>query len=506
MKTGYRAILASTFLPLILTACTEEAPLPPPESRPVKTILVGGVSAGDFRQFPGVVDAIQKADLSFRVQGKITEILVREGDTVKQDQVLAKLDPTDYQIILNDRNELLADTHGTPTDTIHRFPEILPGVIDPDLLEQALDEDGSALATERHFLMAHQTAHAPWNLVYLVATEEITTLLLPRLLPYAVILGVMAITVFIALYLMRREFISPALALVHYIREVSRDPTVVPPALPRLWQTWTGVVARAFTRNREANRRLRESEERLQQILNNSSAVVYVRDTEQRFLLINRPFERLLGMSKDEVVGKSLGELRLLGRFGVTVARISRHEVDFVPDPDDEVHWGDALIVVGKPEDLVTFAEFAGHREKSFDQTDLISLALGILTGVLVGSVSLGFGGESFSLGMVGGPMLVALLVGMAGRSHWSLSVEARDGQLNFDAACRVRGDCNHLGSGYRLSEQPSRRLKWLMDADEKLAAGELVSDDDSVFLRLSRSPRDGATIRWRYRISTVRS
>lgn len=104
MKTGYRAKLASTLLPLLLlTACSEEAPLPPPESRPVKTMLVGGVTAGNFRQFPGVVDAIQKADLSFRVQGKIIEVLVREGDRVGKGKVLAKLDPTDYQIVLNDR-------------------------------------------------------------------------------------------------------------------------------------------------------------------------------------------------------------------------------------------------------------------------------------------------------------------------------------------------------------------------------------------------------------------
>jgi len=96
--------MACTLLPLfLLTACGEEVPLPPPESRPVKTMLVGGVTSGNFRQFPGVVDAIQKADLSFRVQGKLDEILVREGDLVEKDQLLAKLDPTDYQIVLNDR-------------------------------------------------------------------------------------------------------------------------------------------------------------------------------------------------------------------------------------------------------------------------------------------------------------------------------------------------------------------------------------------------------------------
>ena len=103
MNRGFGAILAGMLLPLLMTGCSEEAPLPPPESRPVKTMLIGGDLAGDFRQFPGVVDAIQRADLSFRVQGKIIEILVREGDMVEKGQLLARLDPTDYEIVLNDR-------------------------------------------------------------------------------------------------------------------------------------------------------------------------------------------------------------------------------------------------------------------------------------------------------------------------------------------------------------------------------------------------------------------
>jgi putative transport protein len=134
----------------------------------------------------------------------------------------------------------------------------------------------------------------------------------------------------------------------------------------------------------------------------------YVVDTD-------RQQQRIVATSP-ELLGKPLGDLRLLARFGVTVSRIARHEVEFVPDPDDAVQWGDALTVVGKPEDLQGFSTFAGHREKSFDQTDLISLALGMVTGVLLGNVRIGFGDETFSLGMVGGPMLVALLVGHFGR------------------------------------------------------------------------------------------
>ncbi len=93
-------LLATSFL---LSACEQPEQSYVASSRPVKTIIVGGVGSGDTRTFPAVVDAIQKADISFRVSGKIQKILVKEGDHVKKGQLLAELDPTDFKIILKDR-------------------------------------------------------------------------------------------------------------------------------------------------------------------------------------------------------------------------------------------------------------------------------------------------------------------------------------------------------------------------------------------------------------------
>jgi RND family efflux transporter MFP subunit len=93
-------ILASSFL---LAACEKPVETFVAASRPVKTIVIGGQTAGDTRTFPAEIDAIQKADISFRVSGKIHKILVKEGDEVKKGQVLAELDPTDFQITLKDR-------------------------------------------------------------------------------------------------------------------------------------------------------------------------------------------------------------------------------------------------------------------------------------------------------------------------------------------------------------------------------------------------------------------
>ncbi len=96
-------------LPLLLTtvfflsACDQPEPTYAPVSRPVKTIIIGGENSNDSRKFPAVVDAIQKADISFRVSGKIQKILVKEGNHVKKGQLLAELDPTDFKIRLKDR-------------------------------------------------------------------------------------------------------------------------------------------------------------------------------------------------------------------------------------------------------------------------------------------------------------------------------------------------------------------------------------------------------------------
>ncbi len=71
--------------------------------RPVKTFVVEAGRASSQRQFPGRIEAARRAELSFRVPGTVREILVKEGDTVAEDTVLARLDATDFRIVLSDR-------------------------------------------------------------------------------------------------------------------------------------------------------------------------------------------------------------------------------------------------------------------------------------------------------------------------------------------------------------------------------------------------------------------
>lgn len=87
-----------------LAGCAgDDEAAPEPLSRPVRVFVVEGGEVDAVRSFPGKVDASQRAELAFRVSGKLQEVLVKEGDLVAEGQVLAKLDPADYALVLEDR-------------------------------------------------------------------------------------------------------------------------------------------------------------------------------------------------------------------------------------------------------------------------------------------------------------------------------------------------------------------------------------------------------------------
>ena len=99
-----RTLVGASLVLSSLAGCggAEEA-VPPPASRPVKLFLVEGSAADAMRSFPGRIDAAQRAELAFRVAGQLQQMLVKEGEMVERGQVLARLDPADYELVFQDR-------------------------------------------------------------------------------------------------------------------------------------------------------------------------------------------------------------------------------------------------------------------------------------------------------------------------------------------------------------------------------------------------------------------
>lgn len=104
MSNKYHMSVTLILALVTLVGCGKEEAAPVVEAiHSVKTVVIDAPSEGGIRQFPGRIDANRKADLAFRVSGTVNNITVKEGDRVQEGQVIARLDPTDYQIIANDR-------------------------------------------------------------------------------------------------------------------------------------------------------------------------------------------------------------------------------------------------------------------------------------------------------------------------------------------------------------------------------------------------------------------
>ena len=114
---------------------------------------------------------------------------------------------------------------------------------------------------------------------------------------------------------------------------------------------------------------------------------------------------------------KSLAQLDTLGNFGITISRISRLGNTFVPTEETQIQRNDVVHVVGTPDAIAAFKKECGHRETALNMVDMLSLTGGLLLGILLGKLNFSLGGgDGFSLGMAGGPLVVALIMGHFGK------------------------------------------------------------------------------------------
>ena len=85
---------------ILLSSCTQRTQ----EAKGYQTVKIDTIVSADkqtFLQFPGKVKAAQDISLAFRVSGTISKIHVKDGTHVQEGQLLAELDPTDYQVQLD---------------------------------------------------------------------------------------------------------------------------------------------------------------------------------------------------------------------------------------------------------------------------------------------------------------------------------------------------------------------------------------------------------------------
>jgi putative transport protein len=127
--------------------------------------------------------------------------------------------------------------------------------------------------------------------------------------------------------------------------------------------------------------------------------------------------ERLY-VTKKSVLGRSLRELNFEQLYGAVVTRVTRAEVEFAARDDVRLQFGDLLFVVGAKGGVAKVADLIGNKPKALDHPYVLPVFVGILLGVVLGSIPIALPGTPapVRLGLAGGPLIVALVLSQLGR------------------------------------------------------------------------------------------
>jgi RND family efflux transporter MFP subunit len=105
---------------LILAACEKEVAEAPEITRPVRILTIETLQAGATLSYPGEILGVQNAEIAFEVPGRLIELPAEEGIEVTEGQLLAQVDPADFQAALNAAQA----EYRNSKETFERFEEV----------------------------------------------------------------------------------------------------------------------------------------------------------------------------------------------------------------------------------------------------------------------------------------------------------------------------------------------------------------------------------------------
>lgn len=117
-------------------------------------------------------------------------------------------------------------------------------------------------------------------------------------------------------------------------------------------------------------------------------------------------------ITKPEINGKTLGQLHFSTIYGVNVTRVTRNGMDLFADRNLRFQVGDRILVTGPEDNVERLKRVVGAQVKHLDHPNVGALFFGILLGIIVGQINFGAG---VKLGLAGGPLVVAILIGAFG-------------------------------------------------------------------------------------------
>ena len=129
---------------------------------------------------------------------------------------------------------------------------------------------------------------------------------------------------------------------------------------------------------------------------------------------------RRILVTKPELNGKRLGQLKLRKLYGINITRINRAGVDLDATPHLTLQVGDRVNVVGTETAVTNVEKVLGNSMKRLNEPNLITILIGIALGIILGSIPITFPGipQPVKLGLAGGPLIVAILISRFGYKY----------------------------------------------------------------------------------------
>ena len=125
-------------------------------------------------------------------------------------------------------------------------------------------------------------------------------------------------------------------------------------------------------------------------------------------------------VTRNSMNGKSIEELDFRGNYGVNITRVLRSGIELVPTSDLKLQVGDRIVAVGEEQKLAQVEHTLGNQSRKLNDPNLIPIFLGIALGCIVANIPFWLPGipQSLRLGLTGGPLVVAILIGHFGPRH----------------------------------------------------------------------------------------
>ncbi len=134
----------------------------------------------------------------------------------------------------------------------------------------------------------------------------------------------------------------------------------------------------------------------------------------------NELITRRILVTKPGINGKTISQMQIRSNLGTNITRVNRAGVDLIATPDLKLQMGDRVTVVGTELAISHTEKVLGNQMKRLNYPNLIPIFLGIVLGCIVANIPFFIPGisESLRLGLTGGPLIVAILIGYFGPKH----------------------------------------------------------------------------------------